>query len=130
MDMRGALRKRVLDVPLVETKVAKRVTWLTRPQASDLPAITLQLITGDRPQHLKDFERQAARVQLDSWATTTQEAADLMAACVAGLAPGGTFEGVQFSRMFFEGEIDFVDRLGSADIYRVKIDLLFQHQSA
>lgn len=128
--MRGALRARLLEDVAIAALVDERVTWLTRPQGEALPAVTLQLISGVHPQHLEGFEKQEARVQLDAWAETTLEAATIVTAAKEALAPGGVHEEVQFSRMFFEGEGDFAERQGDTTIYRVTIDLIFDHEPA
>lgn len=140
MDMRGALAARLLNASAVTSLLAsytpngssarKAVYWLTRPQLSGLPAITLQMISGDQPQYLKGFEKQTSRIQLDAWALTTTVAASIVDASKAALAPGGVYSGVRFGRMFFEAEIDFEESLENIDVYRVKIDLIFNHEAA
>lgn len=130
MDMRGALRARLLAAAPVTAIVSQRISWLTRPQAGALPALTLQVISGAHDQHLKGFEKQQSRVQIDAWATLSAEAAAIIAAVIDALAPGATVEGVQFGRGFFESEQDFTERLGEADIYRVSVDAIIRHKAA
>lgn len=130
MEMREALRDRLLDAGGVSALVGTRVSWVTRPQASALPAITLQVISGEHPQHLEGFEKEETRVQLDAWAASTAAASAIVKAAKAALAPGVVHEGVQFGRMFFEQERDGVERLGNVDVYRVGIDLIFKHKAA
>lgn len=131
MTLRGALRARLLAAPAITARVGQRVSWLTRPQAAGLPAITLQMISGERPQHLKGFEAMGpTRVQLDVWAATTDEAGQTAQAAVEVLAPGETSNGIQFGRTMFEIETDFAERLGEKDIYRVSLDMIVRHKAA
>lgn len=127
MDMQGALRARLLG----QTDAATRVYWVERPQTSALPAITLQTISGDRPQTHDGFqELRSTRVQMDCWAASHQAAADILQAAIAAVAPKVTANGIKFDRMFFDGERDFVERVGTTTIFRASIDLIVWHSPA
>ena len=66
MDWQAALRARLVAAAPVTALVGSRIYWVDRPQASALPAITLQTISDDRPQHMKGFiGLNPARVQVD-----------------------------------------------------------------
>ena len=127
MDMQGALRARLVN----QTAAAAKVYWLTRPQATDIPAITLQTISGDRPQTYAGFQEwRESRVQLDTWAATYSSARAMLEAAITALQPLGTSNGVRFDRTEFEGERDGTDRLGTDTIYRTGIDLIVRHAPA
>lgn len=126
MDMIQALRARLLD----ETDAGQKVTNLDRPQGTDLPAITLQRVAGERPQTHDGFDLSFTRVQLDAWAATPAQARAIVDDAVAVLAPRNTSNGIRFDRMFFEGERDTTERLGTQTIYRTGIDLLVWHTTA
>jgi hypothetical protein len=128
MDMQGALRARVIAAA---TAAADRVYWVERPQSSALPAITLQVISGDRPQTMSGFQdTRTARVQMDVWADTYAQAHAVRDAAIAALAPKETSNGVQFGRMFFEGEQDFAERTDIKTIHRASVDLIVWHTPA
>lgn len=127
MDMQGALRARLLGA----TAAGSRVYWVDRPQGSALPAITLQVISGDRPQTYDGFQSsRQSRVQMDVWAETHAAGTALLEAAIGAVAPRVTANGIQFDRTFFEGERDTSERLGTANIYRAGIDLLVRHSPA
>ncbi len=124
MDMQGALRSRLLGA----TAAATRVYWMDRPQASTLPAITLQTVTGERPQTYGGFQdTRFSRVQMDIWATSYAEARAILEAAVAAIAPRIIANGITFDRMQFEGERDLLERLETQTIYRTSIDLMIWH---
>ena len=141
MDMKGALRARLIASAPVADLVAtytpqggsptKAIFWLTRPQGSVLPAITLQTISGDRPQTYDGLQAwRETRVQFDAWAATFAEAQAVLDAAVPVLAPRAKVAGVRFDGIGFEGERDGADTLDGKMIYRAGIDLLVRHSAA
>lgn len=140
MDMQGALRARLIDGnagALLPTYTPsggsprKTVFWVERPQGSPLPAITLQTVTGDRVQTHDGFQGlRSPRVQLDSLALTYEQSRQVFEAAIVDLAPGVTSNGIKFDRMFFDGERDFVERVGTTSIFRASIDLIVWHSPA
>lgn len=125
--MQGALRARLLGA----TAAGSKVYWLERPQGDALPAITLQTISGDRPQTYTGFQGwRISRVQLDAWAASYASARSILDAAVAALAPLVASNGIRFDRTDFESERDGTDRLGTATIYRTGIDLIVRHAQA
>ena len=127
MDMQGALRARLVG----QTAAGSRVYWLDRPQGTALPAITLQTISGGRPQTYSGFQGwRESRVQLDVWAATYAEARSILEAAIAALAPLGTSNGIHFDRTDFESERDNTERLETLLIYRTGIDLIVRHSPA
>lgn len=122
MDWQGALRARLLEAPAVAELVAQRVTWVDRPQAAALPAITLQIIFEDRAQHMTGFVgRQFASVQVDVWASSSTEAASLKEAVIAALVPKTTTQGIRFGRALVTAR-DQSERTEAQFIYRPSLD--------
>lgn len=127
MDMQTALRARLVS----QTAAGTRVYWLDRPQGTALPAITLQTISGDRPQTYSAFQDwRTIRVQLDVWAASYGEARAILEAAIAALAAKGNSNGIFFDRTDFEGERDTTERLETQLIYRTGIDLIVRHAPA
>jgi hypothetical protein len=127
VDVQGALRARLLG----ETPASDRVYWLNRPQASALPSITLQTISGDYPQTYDGLQStRSPRIQLDAWAASYAEARAVCAAAITALAPKGTSNGIVFDNTQFESERDFLEREGTTDIYRTSVDLIVWHHPA
>lgn len=130
--MQGALRARLLGA----TAAGSRIYWLERPQGTALPAITLQTISGDRPQTYTALQAwRESRVQLDVWAASYAEARAILEAAITALAPLGTSNGIRFDRTDFEGERDRAEfdgnsQFATATIYRTGIDLIVRHAPA
>lgn len=128
MDMEGALRARIVAAA---TAAGGRVYWVDRPQASALPSITLQVVSGDYPQTYEGFQAtRDPRVQMDVWATSYGEAKSILTAVVAALLPRVVSNGVEFKGIFFEGERDGLERLETTNVYRRGIDLIVWHAPA
>lgn len=128
MDMQGALRARLLN----QTAAGTRVYWLSRPQTSALPAITLQTIAGGRPRTYDGLQAfRDTRVQMDIWAASYAEARSVAEAAIGALEPiKTTSNGVIFDSIFFDSESDALERVGTTDIHRTSIDLIVWHQPA
>lgn len=124
MPMRPDLLSLVREDPAVAALVARRVYWDERPQGKPLPSITLQVIskvgghTLDAPEDLK-----VARVQVDCWARSSDEADALEGAVEATLDGyrGGAFQGVflENTRGSREGGTTEADRP-----FRVSMDFM------
>ena len=128
MDMQGALRARLIAA---NTGAASRVSWVDRPQGSALPAVTLQTISGDRPQTYDGFQGwRETRVQADAWGTSYAQANAIREALIAAAAVLETVNGVRFDRTEFENERDGLEQLETGQVYRAGIDLLVRHAPA
>lgn len=122
MDMQGALRARITGA---STTAGNRVYWVDRPQASLLPAVTLQIISDFRPQHLKGFDQtRDTRVQIDCWAATYAAAIALKEAVLAAVVPINTSNGIRFDRAIIDGERDLGERIETQFIHRASVDLV------
>ena len=107
MDLASALLKRLDDATAVTALVGTRKHWVARSQGDPLPAIVLQVISEDRPQHLKGFENmRTARVQVGALALKYGQARQVLEAAVAALTPPSIVENVHFWRASVEGPRD------------------------
>lgn len=121
MDMQGALRARITGA---STTAGTRVYWVDRPQTSALPAVTLQVVSDPRPQHLKGFNTfRRTLVQIDCWASTYATAAALKEAVLAAVVPQNTSNGINFDRAIVESSDDSGEMSGGVFVHRQRIDL-------
>lgn len=131
MDWQAALRARLTDTAAITALVSTRVYWVDRPQASALPAITLQTISDIRPQHMKG--NQASResiVQVDVWATSYASAREISEEVIAALVPENTSNGIIFGRAFVDSLTDLGERIETQFVHRTRIDFSIHHQAA
>ena len=117
------------------TLVGNRITWTTRGQASQTPAIVLTKVSGVRgytmlgPDGLVE-----ARVQIDCWGRTFGEAKQVSRAVIAAMhGIAGVRGGVRFQSGFVDGERDDFDsgsnvQAGSAErLFRTSLDFIIWH---
>lgn len=129
-DMETALRARLLAAAPVAALVGQRVTWVERPQASGLPAITLQNVTDERVQNFSGFNGlQPGYVQIDVWATSYAQAKALKDAVIAAVVPAGVQSGIRFKRGFVSAQ-DLSERTETQFLFRPSIDLNFHYATA
>jgi hypothetical protein len=130
MDMAGALRARLLAAPAVTALVGQRVYWVDRPQTTGLPAITLQLVSEGRPQHMGGFDGLFdARVQVDIWSESHAEAWVISEAVIAAIIPEQTGNGISFSRAFLDARRDLGERIETKFVHRTSLDLLIHYST-
>lgn len=131
MDMQQALLARLVTADAaVADLAADRVYWVQRPQSSALPAVTLQVISDPRPQHLEGFDDlRETRVQVDAWAATYGEVQALSEAAIAALVPERTSNGIIFNRAIVDSVRDLSEPTETLFIYRKQIDLLIWWQA-
>lgn len=134
MSFETALAKRLLDAPAARALVGTRVDWDRRP-GPVLPAYTLNIITDQRPQHMKGFQRvRPTRVQLDCWGGSPADAIELRDIALAVLTPPTKVQGVTFQRAMvpsvrpgFDGDGTASDGQPRGETYRQIIDFIFNH---
>lgn len=131
MDWQAAIRARLLAVPQVTAQVGQRVTWVSRPQAATLPAITLQTINEERPQTMGGFDGlNPALVQIDVWASTHSSANSIMGAAIDALIPAQTGNGVRFDRAFVQRKGDLpAEDVPNSTTFRASADLMFHYST-
>lgn len=131
MDMQGALRARLIAAAPVNALVAGRVYWVDRPQGSAMPAITLQVISDERPQDMEGFvSARATTVQVDCWATSYAAKTQLAEAVIASIVPAQTSNGIKFLRSFVDSVRDLGERVETTFYHRTSIDLIVWHTTA
>ena len=129
MDLASALLKRLDDATAVTALVGTRKHWVARSQGDPLPAIVLQVISEDRPQHLKGFENmRTARVQVGALALKYGQARQVLEAAVAALTPPAIVENVHFWRASVEGPRDTSEEItGVGIVHRPIADLMIRY---
>ncbi|AHE55534.1 tail completion protein gp17 [Sphingomonas sanxanigenens] len=131
MDMQAALAQRQVDAAPVAALVGRRIHWVTSPQGTPLPRITMQVITEQREQHYKGFfGMQFARVQIDVRAKSYSEAKALADTVIDAVVPAGTFHGVKFRRGIVDRITDFEEKAGNEQVMRRSLDVLLWHSQA
>lgn len=125
MDMPAALRTRLLAYAPLAQLVGSRVTWMIRPQETALPAVVLQTITDERPQHYKGFQAlRSTRVRADTWATTYGAARAVSEALIAAAVPEHRGNGIHFRRAQVGGPRDLMDDDATKPLHRSSVDLI------
>lgn len=113
--------------------VGQRITWATRPQASALPVIVLNKISG-APEYADEGEvgLLSARIQIDCWGETYAAAKGVAREVMTRLSGGGasfTQEGMEFQAAFNEdGQDSFERGAGGEDLYRVRLDFIIWYK--
>ncbi len=131
MDWQGALRTRLISAGTITALVAQRVYWVDRPQAAPLPAITLQTIVEQRPQHFSGLVGlDMSTVQIDVWGNTYAQVQEIKEAVISVLVPENTSNGIYFARTFITSIRDLGERVETQFIHRTSIDLTIHHKTA
>lgn len=124
-DFQAGVRSRLI---VAATAAGSRIYWVERPQTSALSAVTLQIISDGRPQHLKGLDgARGTRVQVDCWASTYAAALALARACIAALQPPATVSGKRFGNAQVDGQRDLGEDVNGTFVHRQSIDLIIWH---
>jgi hypothetical protein len=129
--MEEDLRTQLLANAGVAALVGKRVTWIVRPQGSELPAVVLQRISSGRDYTYQGLmPLTGALVQIDCWGGSYKDAKHLARAVIAALGALTT----PFQGAFVENERDTFERgdgpqtvTGPSDYYRSSLDIRLWH---
>lgn len=132
MDWQGALLQRLRDDAATTALIGRQSYWEQAPQDTPRPYVTLLDVTQLRPQTLKGWDLEAARVQVDVWADDYAAKNDIMEAVLAALVPGHTTEGHTFQRADIAlGPRDMAgERDANAPVFRKNADLMIHHKAA
>lgn len=131
MDFEGALRARLTGASAVTNLVGQRIYWVDRPQASTLPAITLQIIDDPREQYMGGFQsRLFALVQVDVWANSYGQGKAIKEAVIVALTPEVTANGIAFGTATNIRARDLSERLETQFIHRPSIEFRFNYTAA
>lgn len=129
MDFELGARKRLTSDAAVKAIVAERVYPLERPQNSPSPAITYQVISDPRSNHLKGSDgSRPTRLQCDCWADSYGVAKALARAVIAALRFPATVQGKKFGHAQVEGPRDLRETVaGGKTIHRQSVDFIIWH---
>lgn len=132
MDWQGALLARLRAAAGVTSLVGAKSYWETAPQGVALPYVILNDVTEQRPQNLKGWDLEAARVQINAHATSYTDKNNIMEAALAALVPANTSNGHTFQRAMIEfGPRDAPPVVDGAVTVRTKqADLVIHHTPA
>lgn len=128
--MQAALLARLRASAPVVSIFGARMDWIIRPQQEAFPALTLQMISDTRSQHLKGFnDLRDSRVQIDVWGLAYSEVREGSEAVIAALVPEETSNGIVFNRAMVDGVRDLSDDSGTRFVFRSSIDLIVWWQT-
>lgn len=130
--MEEDLRARLTSDPAIRASVnSAAIAWGDRPQASGLPAITLDFIDDARPVHMTDFQAlRGTQVQVDVWAADKKTARDLREAVIAVLAPPASVGATSFRRSLVDRTNSSFESVETAIVYRERIDFTVWHAAS
>ncbi|MGL5447898.1 MAG: tail completion protein gp17 [Rhabdaerophilum sp.] len=128
MSWQAAVVTRLMEDLTVFGLVGENIEWDDRAPDAPLPAIMLQTITDDRPQTHDGFDDfRGTRVQINCLARTKNQAAALLEAVIAALAPSAEVGAVTFLRSFVDNGGSDAEQTGSGRICRERTDLIIWH---
>jgi len=128
MSWEADLVARLIGAPAVAALVADRIEWDDLAADSALPAITLQVITDERPQNHDGFDDfRGTRVQLNSLARTKAQAIAVREAAIAVLVPAGEQGSTTFLRSFIDGGGSDAERTSTGRLCRERTDFIIWH---
>jgi hypothetical protein len=123
------MRTRLLEDATVAGFVGTKVTWVDRPQTTNLPAIVLQTISDPRPAHLKGFDgARMTRVQLDVFASKHLTGLQIAQAAIAALKDPADIDGKQFGPTLVDSQRDLSEEVSGTLVHRQSVDLLVWHE--
>lgn len=128
MTMETALRSRLQAASAVTNIVGASIFWTERPQRSAYPAVVLQTISDERPQHMKGLnDFRPTRVQIDCFALKRDTVVTLREAVIAAVLPEATASSVSFRRAFVNDVSDRSRNTETGFVHRDLVDITFWH---
>lgn len=128
MVMETDLRARIRQDAVVAAIVGGAVDWGNR---TALPAVTLTMIGGPIGSHMQGPQRlQFARVQIDCWAETYVQAAELARAVLTASMPRATVGGTYFRQASATHPRDLGEQVSTGFIHRQQLDLTVRYSPA
>ncbi len=105
-----------------------RVDWIARPQATQYPAIVLDMVAGAADQHMQGITAtQGFRVQATVMAKTQAQADTIAALVQTAMIEGGTQGDITFQRGFLNLSRSTVDSTETGEIYHEILDFNIWH---
>jgi len=128
--MEEDLRARLLAVPAIVALTGK-ISWFERPRGAE-NAIELTMVYAARGwTHSGPDGFDTARVQIDCWSVTAATAQQLAKLVLAALEAGPVVAGTtRFQPAMLSNKLHSVEDAAGVPIYRVMLDLEFNHQPA
>lgn len=127
MSMEGAIVTKLRGTAGVTALVNQRVWPMRRPQARELPAVTVTRVDGG-PIYTDDGESglATARMQIDCWGATYTDAKDTAAAIKTALSGYvGTTGGTAFRFIYLDAERDMSESGSNTSEYLFRVVLDF-----
>lgn len=119
--MKQALVNHLLAAAGLTALVGQRISWVTRPQASQLPSVSLQKISGN-PIYVDEGESglSRTRIQIDAWGADF-DSADQVAQQIHIRLSGAAFtrDGVTFRLSHKDNERDNVEQGAGGEVFYV-----------
>jgi hypothetical protein len=138
--LEDAVEQRQRDDPEIMEAVGGRIGW-GRELAGE-PAITNQIITDERPQHMKGFQRfRSTTIQVDVWGRDPKVVRGIRERLIAVLAPAARVDDgatgvVRFQRAMIanargspEQQQGQTAQRSRTDMFRESIDFIFNHDA-
>jgi len=130
-----ALEARLRADEAINGPIGGRIEWGRRIEA--IPAVTLQIVSDPRPQHLKGFQAvRSTDVQIDVWSATAGEAAVIRDVLIDRLVAPAMVEQVQFQRAMITNTRGRSEqpqagqtRRFRGELFRQSIDITFTHDA-
>lgn len=123
MTFETALRSRLKNDATINTIIGKKggvssIDWKERPERAPFPSIVLEVVFGDRSQHMGGFNAfQPYRTQFRCTADNPADAVALRDAVIECIAPEETVEDVKFLRAQGINHFGRVERGGAATLH-------------
>jgi hypothetical protein len=103
--------------------------WVKVPQNATLPYTRSQVVSDDRPEHLKGVDgARVSRIQTDCFAETFGASRTLAELVIATMSPPATVDGIQFGHTAAEGPRDLGEDISGKFIHMASLDLLVEHK--
>ena len=115
--------------------IGGRIEWGRRIEA--IPAVTLQIVSDPRPQHMKGFQSvRSTDVQIDVWSATAAEAAEIREVLIDSLVAPAMVEQVRFQRAMITNTRGRSEQPQAGqnqrfrgELFRQSIDITFTHDA-
>ncbi len=108
----------------IKAATSARVDWTTRPQATQYPAIVLDMVAGAADQHMQGVTAtQGYRVQATVMAKTQAQVDALREVVQTAMIEGGVQGATTFQRGFLNLSRSDVDSTETGEIYHEILDV-------
>jgi len=130
-----ALEARMRADETITGPIGGRIEWGRRIEA--IPAVTLQIVSDPRPQHMKGFQTvRSTDVQIDVWSATAAEAAKIRNVLIDRLVAPALVEQVRFQRAMITNTRGGSEQPQAGqtqrfrgELFRQSIDITFTHDA-